>query len=204
MKATQLGLYRPGDSIWHRLGTGWKLLGLVVLGVASFWLQRPWWLAVVALATVLACYLVAGFGPRTIWQQWRPMAVILVLTGLLNWWASGQWQSAVVMVATVSALVLAAGLVTLTTRTAELVDVVVRLMRALRGLGVDPERVGLLLALGIRCVPLVAGLAGRVHEAQVARGNTRSWRAFAVPLLVSALRDADAMGEALVARGVDD
>ena len=60
------------------------------------------------------------------------------------------------------------------------------------------------MLLGIRCVPVVAGLAREVREAQIARGAVRDIRAFAVPLLVRALRDADAIGEALVARGFDD
>ena len=97
-----------------------------------------------------------------------------------------------------------AALITLTTTTTALVDTVVRWCGPARRFGVDPERIGLLLHLGLRCVPLVAGLAGQVREAQIARGNATSLRAFAVPLLVRALRQADALGEALVARGVDD
>ena len=50
----------------------------------------------------------------------------------------------------------------------------------------------------------IADLAARVREAQRARGVERSVRAFAVPLVVSALRHADALGEALSARGLDD
>ena len=53
-------------------------------------------------------------------------------------------------------------------------------------------------------VPVVAGLAREVREAQIARAATHSVRAFAVPLLVRALRDADAIGDALAARGFDD
>jgi biotin transport system permease protein len=102
------------------------------------------------------------------------------------------------------ALVLLAGLVTLTTRTTELVDVVVRICRPLRLVGVDPQRVGLLLALSIRTVPVVMALAEEVRDAQWARGLSASPRAFAVPLLVRSLRHADALGEALVARGADD
>jgi biotin transport system permease protein len=53
-------------------------------------------------------------------------------------------------------------------------------------------------------VPVVAALAVEVRDAQRARGLTTSLRAFAVPLIIRALRHADALGEALVARGVDD
>ena len=61
-----------------------------------------------------------------------------------------------------------------------------------------------MIALGIRCVPVIAALAGEIRDAQQARGLTASPRAFAVPLIVRALRHADALGEALVARGADD
>jgi biotin transport system permease protein len=97
-----------------------------------------------------------------------------------------------------------AGLVTLTTRTDAMADAVVGLLRPLRHVGVDTERIGLVLALGIRCVPVVVGLAEEVRDAQRARGLTASPRAFAVPLVVRSLRHADALGEALLARGVED
>ena len=77
-------------------------------------------------------------------------------------------------------------------------------VRPLRFVGVDPARVGLLLALGIRCVPVVVGLAHEVRDAQRARGLAASPRAFVVPLIVRSLRHADALGEALVARGAED
>jgi biotin transport system permease protein len=101
-------------------------------------------------------------------------------------------------------LVLLAALVTLTTRTTAMVDAIVTACRPLRRLGVDAERVGLMLALGVRSVPVVVGLAEEVREAQLARGLGASPRAFAVPLIVRSLRHADALGEALVARGVED
>jgi len=108
------------------------------------------------------------------------------------------------VVGVVVALVLLAGLVTLTTRTDALVDALVGLLRPFRRFGVDPERIGLLIALGIRCVPVVVGLAEEVRDAQRARGLTASPRAFAVPLVVRSLRHADALGGALLARGVED
>jgi biotin transport system permease protein len=69
---------------------------------------------------------------------------------------------------------------------------------------VNPERVALVLALAVRSVPVVAGLARDVQEARLARGAGRSVRAFAVPLVIRTVRYADRLGEALAARGVDD
>ncbi len=56
----------------------------------------------------------------------------------------------------------------------------------------------------MRSVPVVAALAQRVRDASRARGREHDVRAFAVPLVVGALRQADALGDALRARGLDD
>lgn len=202
MRST-LCLYRPGSSPLHRAGAGSKLVALLVLGLASVLLQRWLMATLLTLAAVLALYAVAGFGLRTAWQQVRPMAWLLVFTASFHLWASG-WRQAVVYTVMIVVLVLAAALVTLTTRTTAMVDQVVRAARPLSPVGIDPERVGLMLNLGIRCVPLVAAIAQEVREAQYARLGQFSLRSFAVPLVVRCLRDADALGEALAARGVDD
>lgn len=200
---TTLGLYRPGGSPLHRARPAVKLVALLALGVASVGLQTRWWLVVAAFAMVVVGYLVAGFTPALLWRQLRPMVWLLGFTAVMNWWVA-DWQRAVSVAGMIATMVVAAALVTLTTPTAALIDVVVRAARPLRRFGVDPERLGLILLLGIRVVPLLAGLAREVREAQIARGAVRSYRAFAVPLLVRALRQADAIGEALVARGFDD
>lgn len=200
---TALGLYRPGRSVLHRLGAGRKLLGLLILGGSSILLQTRWWLVSVALLLVAVGFLIAGLGLRAWWQQVRPMVWLLAFTAVLHLLVS-DWRRAVCVVGMIVTLVTAAALITLTTPTTALIDVVVRLAGPLRRIGVDPERLGLTLLLGIRFVPVVAGLAREVRQAQYARGALYSYRAFAVPLLVRALRTANAIGDALVSRGLDD
>lgn len=197
-----LGVYSPGSSPLHRLPAGVKLAAMVAAGVGSVFLDRPWWVAT-AIVVVLAGYLVARVPMRTALAQVRPLVWLALFIGAFHVLANG-WRQAFVVVGVIAALVLLAALVTLTTRTSDLVEAVVGACRPLRRLGVDPERVGLVLALGIRSVPVVVGLAAEVRDAQRARGLTASPRAFAVPLIVRSLRHADALGEALVARGVDD
>ena len=203
MRTSSLGLFRPGQSPIHRLPPGTKLLVLLVLGAASVVTQRWWWLvASLVVASVLA-YRLAGWGVRLWWTQLRPLWMLLAFTAVVHALTSG-WQRAVADTGTIVVLVACAALVTLTTPTTALVDTVVRIAAPLSRFGVDPERVGLFLMVGIRCVPLVAGLARQVREAQIARRATTSTRAFVVPLVVRSLREADALGEALVARGIDD
>jgi biotin transport system permease protein len=200
--APVLGLFVPGDSVLHRTPAGVKLLGLLAAGVGSVFVHRPWQVAA-ALVAVLAGYLVGGLSPRVAAAQLRPLLWLLGVAAAVHVLVTG-WQRAVVVVGVVAVLVLLAGLVTLTTRTSAMVDAVVAGARPLRVVGVDAERVGLLLALGVRCVPVVVALAEQVRDAQRARGLAASPRAFAVPLIVRSLRHADALGEALAARGAGD
>ena len=197
-----LGLYVPGHSVVHRLPAGVKLLLLVLVGAGSVLLDT-WWQVAALLVLVLAGYPAAGLSLRTALRQVRPLVWIAGFAAVVHVVVSG-WERAGVVLGVLAALVLLAALVTLTTRATAMVDAIVTVCRPLRVLGVDPERIGLVLTLGIRCVPVVVGLAEEVREAQVARGLGASPRAFAVPLLVRSLRHADALGEALVARGVED
>ncbi len=197
-----LGLYVPGSSVLHRAPAGAKLLVLVTAGLGALWLDEVWQV-LVALVVVLVGYGVAGLPIRVAVRQLRPLVWIAAGTAVFHVLVNG-WERAFVVVGVLAVLVLLAALVTLTTRTTALVDAVVTACRPLRVLRVDAERVGLMIALGIRCVPVVVGLAQDVRDAQRARGLSASPRAFAVPLIVRSLRHADALGEAMVARGVDD
>lgn len=199
---TPLGLYVPGSSVVHRSPAGLKLLLLLGAGAVSVLVDEPWQVATALLVSV-GGYVAAGLSPRTMVRQLRPLVWIGLATALVHVLVSG-WERALVVVGVIAVLVLLAALVTLTTRTTDLVDAVVVGSRPLRLLRVDPERIGLLVALGVRCVPVVVGIAEDVRDAQRARGLAASPRAFAVPLVVRSLRHADALGEALSARGLDD
>lgn len=202
MPVTAVPLYLPGSSPVHRVGAGPKLLALLAAGVALAIWRSPWHVAV-ALAAVLLLYAVARLPLRVLGRQVLALAWVAVPL-LVFQWAFASWRTGVGVVGSFVTLVLLAGLVTLTTRTTAMLDAVVRVCGWLRRFGVDPDRVGLLLALGIRSVHVVLGLAQEVREAQHARGLRSSPRAFAVPLIVRSLRHADRLGEALSARGVDD
>jgi biotin transport system permease protein len=199
---TPPGLYVPGGSVVHRLPAGLKLLLLAAAGAGSVLVREPWQ-AGAAVAAAVVGHAAAGLPWRVLVGQLRPLALLLLVVAAMHVLIDG-WRAAAVVVGVITALVMLAGLVTATTRAADLVDVLVRLLGPFRRVGVDPDRVALLLALSIRSVPVVVGLAEEVRDAQRARGLTASPRAFAVPLLVRALRHADELGEALVARGVDD
>ncbi len=198
-----IGLYRPGTSLLHRLPAGAKLLVLMAAVIAILiFVRRPVDVAV-ALVAVTVAYAVAGFGPRVLLTQLRPLLWMILIIAAFQVWLTTPARATVVcgiLLATVGA----AGLVTLTTRVTAMLDTVGRALGPLRRVGVDPDRVGLLLALTIRLVPVLTDIVRQVSEARKARGLQWSIAALATPVVVRALRTADALGDSLVARGVDD
>jgi biotin transport system permease protein len=194
--------YVAGGSPVHRMSPGAKLLAVVALAVVLT-LLPAWWHSTVALAAVLGAYVMARVPIGLLLAQVRALLWVLLAVCGFQVVVAG-WRVATDVVLTFLTLVLAAGLVSLTTTATALTGVVVRLLRPFRRFGVAPERIGVLIALSVRSVPVVIGLAQEIRDAQRARGRSGSARAFAVPLLVRSLRHAERLGEALVARGFDD
>ena len=194
-------LYRPGDGPWHRLRPGPKtvLLLLIVLGVCL--LPATWWAAGVMAVVCLACYAVPDAGMRELGRQLvaTRWVVGVTLAGQLIFLGP---QSAAANTTRVAAAITLAGLLALTTRATELLETVERAMQPLARLRIDPGRAALTLTVTLSTLPVLAGLARSVREAQRARGGGRSLRHFAMPFLVMSLKHADELGEALAARGV--
>lgn len=200
---TTLGLYHPGTSPVHRAPAGVKLL-LVIAAIAALTLcvNQPWRL-VPAAALVLLAYRVARIPPRLALGQLRPVLWMLLFIGVFQVIFTG-WARAAVVCGSLLLAVAVAALVTLTTRVTDMLDTITRFLAPLRRVGVDPERVGLVFAMTLRCIPLLAGIVQQVGDARKARGLGFSVRSLAVPVVVATLMTAEAMGEALAARGVDD
>lgn len=193
-------LYRPGSSLVHRAPAGLKLA--LLAAVALLLSLVPLTAVSVAVALVCACalFLLARFSPRIVIEElWRMRWLVLVLGVALAVFVSP--LTAWISTGRVVTILLTASLLTLTTRMSDLLAVLHRLLSPLRRLGVDADAVAMTLSLTLTMIPVVAGFADRVRDAQRARGVKLGVRA-AVPLLVLALRHADDVGDALAARGI--
>lgn len=189
-----------GSSWLHRRPAAAKLAALPIVAIAVVALPSAWSVGTAALV-VTALYLSAGFGLATLWRQVRPLRwVVLVLVVFQA--LTREWETAAVVSGKLLVTVALASLLTLTTRTSDLLDVLERVLR--RAPWVDAERVALVFALTLRAIPVVTGLATDVRDAQRARGAGTDIRAYGVPLVVRSLHYSDALGEALIARGLDD
>ncbi|WP_299354838.1 energy-coupling factor transporter transmembrane protein EcfT [uncultured Shimia sp.] len=194
-----LDLYFPGTSFLHRMSPGPKMLTLMVAATLLF-INESLVLTVGALVIVLALYPVAGLTMQQAWKQIRPLLWIFGLFFALQWWFSGLTLAAYVVLR-LAALILLASLVTLTTRSSDMIETMTRALGFLRPLGVNPAKVGLAISLALRFIPVLAQITQEVREAQKARGLERSVIAVAMPVAIRTLKMADDISDAIESRG---
>ncbi|MFT2692952.1 CbiQ family ECF transporter T component [Clavibacter zhangzhiyongii] len=189
-----------------RMRTGPKALLLAVVVLAVSLLPSTWAGAALATGAAVLAYASAGLadgrlGLRALAAQLRAVRFLLLFTLVCQAVLLGP-EPAVANTARVATAIAIPGLLVLTTPTTALLDAVERGLRPLARLGVDTERVALLMTVTVSTVPVLARLAGDVRDAQRARGGRADLRTFVVPFLVVALKHADDLGDALTARGV--
>ena len=202
-----LALYVPGTTPVHRAPAGVKLLALAGLAVLLFAVPALPVVAGVLVGVLVLALTVARLPAGVLARQARAVRWWLVSLFLLHTVLTDA-LTGTVTVLRLLALVLAAAVVTATARVTEMVGVVERVCAPLRWVGVRPARIGLVIAMALRFIPVLIDRADRIREAQAARGGSlqglRSVRVLVVPLLVQVLQMAHTVGEALDARGADD
>ncbi len=196
------GLYVAGNSWLHRLGAGWKYLLLLVLTVPVLALAQPVW-SLVALGITMLALVSARLRPRVAWGMplgfWLVAAMLAAYQMLI-----GRVDLAVVVVANLVTAVYASRLLTMTTPAAVLIDALVAALKPLRPLRVNPELVGLAIAIMLRSVPVLLDSFAQVRQAARARGRERNLFALVTPVVVRAVGHAQATGAALAARGLGE
>lgn len=196
------GVYQPGSSPAHRAPLWLKFGCLLVISTSLVATSSLLGTAVASFIVAIA-YGLAGMRLPDFLAQVRPLRWIVLMLLPFHWWNAGI-SAAIEITGDLVLLVAAAGVVSSTTRMTDMLDTLVRALAPCRRLGLDPDRVALLLALTIRAVPVVADFAQEVRDAHRARGQERSTRAFVTPVVIRTIRHADQVGEALAARGLDD
>ena len=195
-----LSLALPGESWAHRLPAGVKMAALCLVMLAVFPLGRPLPLALCLLA-VVALY--ASLGPLALRRGGRALRGLAPVLALILGYhlLTGAPRLGAVVVLRVLVMMGLATLVTLTTRLDDMVAVVARLAAPLGRFGLDPRLPGLAVALAVRFVPVLIDRGAQLALAWRARARRRPGPRLLVPLVLSALDDADHVADALRARG---
>jgi len=202
MKRRVFSLYVPGESAFHRLGVGWKYLILLALTLPALLAGNPWvslGLLGVALALLAAC----GVGLRYAWGI--PPGLWLMLGFLAGYQVLvGSPVTGVVVSCNLLVAVYASRLLTMTTPGTVLIDALVVGLGPMRWLGIDPDRVGLAIAVMLRSVPVLLDSFDQVRQAARARGRERHLIGLVTPVVIRTVGHAQATGAALAARGLGE
>jgi biotin transport system permease protein len=202
-----LALYVPRASVVHRTPAGGKLLALAGLSVLVFTVPTLPVVGGALVAVVVVGLVVARLPMAVLVRQARAVLWFLVALFVLHSLVTDVLTGTFTVLRLLT-LVLAAAVVTATTRVTAMVAVIERVCGPLRWVGVRPARIGLVIAMALRFIPLISERADRIREAQAARGGSvrglRGLTTTVVPLLVQVLQLAQTVSEALDARGADD
>lgn len=194
-------LYRSGDSWLHRCPAIWKLLTLVITGICMALPFGRWWLIGVLTPACAIAFVSAGFGFKEYLRQIWMARWVIAFTVLAQVFFQ-PWPRTVANTVRVLDLVLLAALITLSTPVSELLDGMLHALRPLDALGIRSDSIALVAAITMNAIPLVNANMRAVREAHAARGGRGGIMAWAVPLLVISLKQANELAAAMDARGL--
>lgn len=192
-------IHVDGTSLVHRMPAGPKLVTMIVI-VALISLTPNGPLLAAWGVLVVAAYALAGLLRSQLFRQLHLMRWVILITVVGQLLFVGE-AAAVLNTARIVILILVAALVTLTTRVSAMLETVEGFVGRFRRFGADPEAVGTVLMVAITSIPVIASHAGRVREAYRARRAGTNVVAMTSTMLVLAIKHADELGDALVARG---
>ncbi len=219
------GQYYPTKSFVHRMDPRLKLLFLIAFIVAIFIADTFYGMflcLLVLIATVIAARVPIGSVLRSV----KGIIFILVLTSVLNLFFHGgenvlaEWgviviyREAVVytvfLLLRLFLLVMASALLTLTTTPVRLTDGIESLLTPLKWIKFPVHELALIMSIALRFIPTLIDETNRIIAAQKARGaDFESGNIFKrikavvpilIPLLISAFRRAEELGDAMDAR----
>ena len=219
------GQYYPAQSFAHRLDPRLKLLMLIAYIVALFVAKTFYGLALCALFAVFAVFISkVPFG--AVLRSVKGVIFLLAFTAVLNVFFHGgenvlvQWGViriclegvlfAVFLMIRLAFLVIGSALLTLTTTPVSLTDGIESLLKPLTWVKFPVHALALIMSIALRFIPTLIDETNRIISAQKARGadfesgnivkRVRAIIPILIPLLISAFRRADELGDAMDAR----
>lgn len=225
MRDVSFGQYYPSHSFVHKCDPRTKILFLIAYIVAVFLAQNFWALAACAGVFVLIV-LFSGVPIKSLLRSVKAITFLLVFTAVLNlffhsgetvifkWWIITLTQEAVYFTIFLAVrlflLVLASAVLTLTTTPVSLTDGIESLLKPLKYLHFPVHELALIMSIALRFIPILTDETGRIMNAQKARGadfetgglvkRVKAIVPILIPLLISAFRRADELGDAMDAR----
>lgn len=225
MREVSFGQYYPGKSFLHKMDARMKILFLIVFIVAVFMSNTFYALgACAAVFLIAACF--SGVRFTALLRSVKAVLFLLVFMTVLNlFFYEGEdivWEwkfitlyreaiyYAIFLAARLFLLVLGSSLLTLTTSPVSLADGIESLLSPLKIIRFPVHELALIMSIALRFIPMLTDETGRIMNAQKARGadfetgslfkRVKAIVPILIPLLISAFRRADELGDAMDAR----
>lgn len=224
-KDVAFGQYYPAESFLHKLDPRLKILALIAYIVAIFLASNFYGLAVCALILLLsiAC---SGVPAGKVLRSVKGVLFLVVFTAVLNvFFYSGEtvyfaWKIfrvtkeglifSAFLIVRLFLLVMCSSLLTYTTTPVALTDGVESLLTPLKWIRFPVHELALIMSIALRFIPILMDETERIMNAQKARGanfdtggpgkRIKAVVPVLIPLLLSAFRRADELGDAMDAR----
>lgn len=191
--------YFPGDSWLHRTAAGVKLLLLMLAGAGLMWVH-DWRDLLLVLLGVLLLVQQSGARLQQVWLHLKTLNWLVIILVLYTGFAQTPLIALEVGLR-IYTLLLGALLVSMTTSIAQMMEVLIWMLRPFHRLGwVNSERVALVFGLTLRLIPELTVQWQDIREAQAARGLKANPFTMGVPMLLRTLRRAQDIADALDAR----
>jgi len=193
-------LYAEGTGWLYRLSPRIKLLTLAAFSAALFLTRDP---LILSLAVILALLTLrqAHLGLRGTLSRLRPVFLTIALIAAFSVLLI-PFMDATITLLRLSALTLLATAVTASVSISQFMDEITYALRPLEKLGLaNAADVGLAVGLVVRFVPEIISRYHTLTDAHRARGSRVRLTSILVPLVIMTLKDADAIADAIDARG---
>lgn len=221
------GQYYPQKSFVHRMDPRAKIVLMIAYIVAIFVADNFFGLAAVTLFLIVTViFSRVPFG--SVLRSVKMILFLIVFTAILNLffystegvhliWQWGilalSWESIVNMIflaLRLFLLVMGTSILTLTTAPVELTDGIESLLKPLKYIKFPVHELALIMSIALRFIPTLMDETNRIIAAQKARGadfetgglfkRAKAMIPVLIPLLVSAFRRAEELGDAMDAR----
>ena len=223
MREVAFGQYYPSKSFVHRLDPRIKILFLIGYIVVVFLANNFYALGALAFAFALVTAF-SGVPLKSLFRSVKGILFLLLFTAVLNlFFYTGKtpvWEGSFLtweaiwftlfLAVRLCLLALISSLLTLTTTPVALTDGIESLLTPLKWIRFPVHELALIMSIALRFIPILTDETGRIMNAQKARGadfetgnlfkRVKAIVPILIPLLISAFRRADELGDAMDAR----
>lgn len=221
------GQYYPSNSFVHKMDPRIKLLLLIAYIVLIF-VVKNFYGFIVTCAFFLVAVIFSKVPLGSVLKSVKAIIFLVLLTVVLNlffyqpanptiileWWIIKITKEAVVfsvfMALRLILLVLGSSILSLTTTPVALTDGIESLLKPLKIIKFPVHELALIMSIALRFIPILMNETDRIIMAQKARGadfdsgnifrRAKAMIPVLIPLLISAFRRADELGDAMDAR----